>query len=115
MRFMNLKSAPTSVLIFASAKPSPWIALRCMPTTTVARTLSLIVCRAFLRHASRICRTAWWFLTMMMVMTMWWTEADTVAVAVVVSLRRLTQRRWHSLVDLTICQHQLPTNRAFLN
>jgi len=52
---------------------------------------------------------------MMMVMTMWWTEADTVAVAVVVSLRRLTQRRWHSLVDLTICQHQLPTNRAFLN
>ena len=52
---------------------------------------------------------------MTMVMMTWWMEADTVAVAVVVSLRRLTQRPWHSLVDLTICQLQLPTNRAFLN
>jgi hypothetical protein len=50
-----------------------------------------------------------------MVMTMWWTEADTAVVAVVVSLRQLTQPPWHSLVDLTICQPQLPTNRAFLN
>ncbi len=50
-----------------------------------------------------------------MVMMMWWTEADIAAVAVVVSLRRLTQRPWHSLVDLTICQPQLPTSRAFLN
>jgi hypothetical protein len=50
-----------------------------------------------------------------MVMTMWWTEADIAAVAVVVSLRRLTQQPWHSLVDLTICQPQLPTSRAFRN
>jgi hypothetical protein len=50
-----------------------------------------------------------------MVMTMWWTEADIAAVAVVVSLRPLMQRRWHSLADLTICRPQLPTNRAFLN
>jgi hypothetical protein len=50
-----------------------------------------------------------------MVMMTWWMEADTAVVAVVVSLRQLTQRPWHSLVDLTICQLQLPTNRAFLN
>lgn len=115
MRSMNLKSAATSALTSASVMPLPWIALRCMPTTTAARTLSLIVCRAFLRHAFRICRTALWFLTTMMVMMMWWTEADTVVVAVVVSLRRLTQLPWHSLVDLTIYQPQLPTNRAFPN
>lgn len=115
MRFMNLKSAPTSALIFASAKLSPWIALRCMPTTTAARILSLIAYRAFRFHAFRICQTAWSFLMMTMVMMTWWMEADTAAVAVVVSLRRLTQRPWHSLVDLTICQPQLPTNRAFLN
>jgi hypothetical protein len=42
-------------------------------------------------------------------------EADTAVVAVVVSLRQLTQRLWHSLVDLTICQPQLPTSRAFPN
>jgi hypothetical protein len=42
-------------------------------------------------------------------------EADTVVVAVVGSLRRRMQRPWHSLVDLTICQPQLPTSRAFLN
>ena len=115
MRSMNLKSAPTSALIFASAKLSPWIALRCMPTTTAARTLSLIVCRAFRFHAWQICRTAWSFLMMTMVMMTWWMEADTVAVAVVVSPRLLTQRPWHWLVDLTICQPQLPTSRAFLN
>jgi hypothetical protein len=86
-----------------------------MPTTTAARILSLIAYRAFRLHAFQICRTAWWFLTTTMVMTMWWTEADTAVVAVVVSLRQLTQRPWHSLVDLTICQLQLPTNRAFLN
>jgi hypothetical protein len=49
------------------------------------------------------------------VMMMWWMEADIAAVAVVVSLRRLTQQPWHSLVDLTICQPQLPMSRAFLN
>jgi hypothetical protein len=52
---------------------------------------------------------------MTMVMMMWWTEADIAAVAAVVSLRRRTQQPWHWLVDLTICQPQLPTNRAFLN
>jgi hypothetical protein len=112
---MNLKSAPISALIFASAKLSPWIALRCMPTTTAARILSLIAYRAFRFHVWRICRTTWSFLTTTMVMTMWWTEADIAAVAVVVSLRPLMQRRWHSLADLTICRPQLPTNRAFLN
>jgi hypothetical protein len=86
-----------------------------MPTTTAVRTLSLIAYRAFRLHAFRICQTAWSFRTTMMVMMMWWTEADIAAVAVVVSLRRRMQRPWHSLVDLTICQPQLPTNRAFLN
>ena len=86
-----------------------------MPTTTAARTLSLIAYRAFRFHAWRICQTAWSFRTTMMVMMTWWMEADTAAVAVVVSPRQLTQRPWHSLVDLTICQPQLPTNRAFLN
>jgi hypothetical protein len=50
-----------------------------------------------------------------MVMMMWWMEADIAAVAVVVSLRRRMQRPWHLLVDLTICQPQLPTSRAFRN
>jgi hypothetical protein len=86
-----------------------------MPTTTAARILSLIAYRAFRFHVWRICRTTWSFLTTTMVMTMWWTEADIAAVAVVVSLRPLMQRRWHSLADLTICRPQLPTNRAFLN
>ena len=77
--------------------------------------MSLIVCRAFRFHVWRICRTTWSFLTTTMVMTMWWTEADIAAVAVVVSLRPLMQRRWHSLADLMICRPQLPTSRAFLN
>ena len=86
-----------------------------MPTTTAARTLSLIGYRAFRFHAFRICQTAWSFLMMTMVMMTWWMDADTAVVAVVVSLRQLTQRPWHSLVDLTICQLQLPTNQAFMN
>jgi hypothetical protein len=86
-----------------------------MPTTTAARILSLIAYRAFRFHVWRICRTTWSFLTTTMVMTMWWTEADIAAVAVVVSLRPLMQRRWHSLADLMICRPQLPTSRAFLN
>jgi hypothetical protein len=86
-----------------------------MPTTTAARILSLIAYRAFRFHVWQICRTAWSFRMTTMVMMTWWMEADTAVVAVVVSLRQLTQRPWHSLVDLTICQLQLPTNRAFLN
>jgi hypothetical protein len=86
-----------------------------MPTTTAARILSLIAYRAFRFHVWRICRTTWSFLTTTIVMTMWWMEADIAAVAVVVSLHRLMQRRWHWLVDLTICRPQLPTSRAFLN
>ena len=81
----------------------------------MARTLSLIVCRVFRFHVWQICRTAWSFLTTTMVMMTWWMEADTAAVAVVVSLPQLTQRPWHWLVDLMICQLQLPTSRAFLN
>jgi hypothetical protein len=86
-----------------------------MPTTTAARTLSLIAYRAFRFHVWPICPTTWSFLTTTMVMTMRWMEADIAAVDVVVSLRRLTQQPWHLLVDLTICQPQLPTSRAFRN
>ena len=89
--------------------------MRYMPTTTAARILSLIAYRAFRFHVWQICRTAWSFLMMTMVMMTWWMEADTAVVDVVVSLRQRMQQRWHWLVDLMIYRPQLPTNRAFLN
>jgi hypothetical protein len=85
-----------------------------MPTTTAAQTLRLIACHAFRFRVFQTCQKAWLFLMTKTVMTMFQTEADAVAV-VVASLHPPTLLPWHSLVDLMICQLQLPMSQVFRN